>query len=262
MGLVRQPTYPVRIFRKSVEVGNPLFNVIHKLLTSTGTREREYNKKKDADSTSLFLSLSFGSSTDRLTLLSFLDNDSSLQQTAMRETMASLGGDIGNISLPVSVTRTLADLNLNNNTTKSIITSVAVLACLAAVSYSHLSSSSLSSQKKSSKYDEDDDEVDSNPNSLKSLLLFCYSCFLKPHATAGETGTQQDALESFYGSQAGIYDATRGTLLKGREDMLALVAAQLRYRAGLKNPIWVDVLPPHQTPTRELSSQAADHGSI
>ncbi|KAK3355884.1 hypothetical protein B0H65DRAFT_413806 [Neurospora tetraspora] len=155
--------------------------------------------------------------------------------------MASLGGDIGNISLPVSVTRTLADLNLNNNTTKSIITSVAVLACLAAVSYSHLSSSSLSSQKKSSKYDEDDDEVDSNPNSLKSLLLFCYSCFLKPHATAGETGTQQDALESFYGSQAGIYDATRGTLLKGREDMLALVAAQLRYRAGLKNPIWVDV---------------------
>lgn len=182
--------------------------------------------------------------------------------------MASLGGNIGSISPPasLSVTRTLSDLN----TIKSIIiTSVAVLACLAAVSHSshNLSGSSSSAKKATSKNDvvkdENKDEVEDNsPSSLKSLLLFCYSCFLKPHTTAGTTGTQQDALESFYGSQAGIYDATRGTLLKGREDMLALVAAQLRYRFELglgggggggqqdgkkagggtgRKPIWVDV---------------------
>lgn len=83
---------------------------------------------------------------------------------------------------------------------------------------------------------------------LASLLLFCYSCFLKPHS-AGKiaTGTQQDFLEAFYSSQVGIYDDTRKTLLKGREDMLALVAAQLRLkaekgnRASRKNPVWVDV---------------------
>ncbi|KAK1755234.1 hypothetical protein QBC47DRAFT_212254 [Echria macrotheca] len=86
------------------------------------------------------------------------------------------------------------------------------------------------------------------PNFLKSVLLFCYSCFLKPHPKTGAKGTQQDALEAFYSGQAGIYDATRKTLLKGREDMLALVAAQLRFKAdksngGLANGkrIWVDV---------------------
>ncbi|KAK3395626.1 hypothetical protein B0T20DRAFT_419372 [Sordaria brevicollis] len=163
--------------------------------------------------------------------------------------MASLGG---NISPSVSgVTRTLSDLN-TNTTTKSIIitTSVAVLACIAAASSNY----SLLCQRSSSQNDDDDDEkTDDNTSSLKSLLLFCYSCFLKPHAKAGTTGTQQDALESFYGSQAEIYDATRGTLLKGREDMLALVAAQLRWKfevgisgrtdgkAAGKKPIWVDV---------------------
>ena len=43
--------------------------------------------------------------------------------------------------------------------------------------------------------------------------------------------TQQDALESFYGQQAGAYDNTRKVLLRGREDMLALVAAQLESKA-------------------------------
>jgi hypothetical protein len=33
-------------------------------------------------------------------------------------------------------------------------------------------------------------------------LLFCYSCFLKPHSS-GAKGGQQDALESFYAGQAG-----------------------------------------------------------
>lgn len=86
------------------------------------------------------------------------------------------------------------------------------------------------------------------PSLAKSLLLFAYSCFLKPHAGDGK-GTQQDALESFYKTQAGIYDSTRRALLKGREDMLALVAAQLEAHAengfskkGKKTKrVWVDV---------------------
>jgi betaine lipid synthase len=84
------------------------------------------------------------------------------------------------------------------------------------------------------------------PGLARSVLLFCYSCFFKPHNGDGK-GTQQDALESFYASQAGIYDKTRKTLLKGREDMLALVAAQLQFKAEKsdkeKKRIWVDVCP-------------------
>lgn len=75
-------------------------------------------------------------------------------------------------------------------------------------------------------------------------LKFAYSCFLKPHTGDG-TGSQQDALESFYKSQASIYDATRSRLLQGREDMLALVAAQIKHRREAaqtsKKPIWVDI---------------------
>ena len=89
---------------------------------------------------------------------------------------------------------------------------------------------------------------DGAPSLFKSILLFCYSCFIKPHKGDGK-GTQQDALESFYQTQAGIYDVTRKTLLKGREDMLALVAAQLVQRAKeeveskarARRRIWVDV---------------------
>ncbi|KAI0099213.1 S-adenosyl-L-methionine-dependent methyltransferase [Nemania sp. FL0031] len=83
-----------------------------------------------------------------------------------------------------------------------------------------------------------------NPNLIQSLWLFFYSCFLKPHD--GDTkGNQQNALESFYKSQAGAYDATRKRLLRGREDMLALAAAQLSLKAKTadlkaKN-IWVDI---------------------
>ena len=53
------------------------------------------------------------------------------------------------------------------------------------------------------------------------LLRFIWSCFLAPigHGTA-----QKDRLDKFYGSQAEIYDATRGRLLRGREDMLRLTA--------------------------------------
>jgi betaine lipid synthase len=51
-----------------------------------------------------------------------------------------------------------------------------------------------------------------------------------------------------------VYDATRTRLLKGREDMLGLVAAQLKHRceAGLisQRPVWVDVR--SDTPLRKL----------
>ncbi|KAI0763515.1 hypothetical protein BD413DRAFT_643130 [Trametes elegans] len=77
---------------------------------------------------------------------------------------------------------------------------------------------------------------------------FCYACFLKPvnHGNAADVKTligQQRALEGFYRTQAEIYDATRGRLLCGREDMLQLAAAQLKHRLGDQStkPIWVDV---------------------
>jgi 7,8-dihydro-6-hydroxymethylpterin-pyrophosphokinase len=88
---------------------------------------------------------------------------------------------------------------------------------------------------------------DENPGFLRALWIFVYSCFLKPHS-GDKKGTQQDALESFYKTQAGVYDATRHALLKGREDMLALAAAQLEARKNAeqqqtesKRRIWVDV---------------------
>ena len=53
------------------------------------------------------------------------------------------------------------------------------------------------------------------------------------------------AQESFYKAQASVYDDTRVKLISGREDMLGLVAAQLKHRAeaGLisQRPVWVDV---------------------
>lgn len=90
-----------------------------------------------------------------------------------------------------------------------------------------------------------DDEA---PGLLRSFFLFFYSSFLKPHQ-ADSKATQQDALESFYKKQAGAYDATRKVLLQGREDMLGLVIAQLKSKAGQATaagkdqtkPIWVDV---------------------
>ncbi|KAI1872037.1 uncharacterized protein JN550_004240 [Neoarthrinium moseri] len=90
-------------------------------------------------------------------------------------------------------------------------------------------------------------KTNDNPSLLRALWYFVYSCFLKPHE-GDKQGTQQDALESFYKSQAGAYDTTRSALLKGREDMLALAAAQLEHRSVKdgqlsqnKRRIWVDV---------------------
>lgn len=92
---------------------------------------------------------------------------------------------------------------------------------------------------KSTKNDE------AEPSAWSSFVRFFYACFLKPHEGDSAAG-QQAALESFYKAQAGVYDATRKTLLRGREDMLGLVAAQLvqkaaKTRSHESKRIWVDV---------------------
>jgi betaine lipid synthase len=91
-----------------------------------------------------------------------------------------------------------------------------------------------------------DGKVKKGPGLLRSLWIFCYSCFPKPHE-GNNDGSQQGALERFYKSQAKIYDTTRRVLLKGRADMLSLAAAQLKHRATLttgtepRKQIWIDV---------------------
>ncbi|KAI9780899.1 MAG: hypothetical protein M1835_004411 [Candelina submexicana] len=79
-----------------------------------------------------------------------------------------------------------------------------------------------------------------------SFLKFFYASFLKPHQDSATGTGQQAALESFYKAQADVYDASRAFLLRGREDMLGLVAAQLRYKEEKKGwkhnkLIWIDV---------------------
>lgn len=78
-----------------------------------------------------------------------------------------------------------------------------------------------------------------------SFFKFFYASFLKPHDKSKGLG-QQHALESFYSTQAAVYDATRTRLLRGREDMLGLLAAQLKHKVAKKDPkagglVWVDV---------------------
>lgn len=85
-----------------------------------------------------------------------------------------------------------------------------------------------------------------NPSAFTSFLRFFYASFLKPHNGDGLGESQQASLESFYKAQAGVYDATRKRLLRGREDMLGLVAAQLVRKAASEcthdpKRIWVDV---------------------
>ncbi|OJJ32143.1 hypothetical protein ASPWEDRAFT_53834 [Aspergillus wentii DTO 134E9] len=86
-------------------------------------------------------------------------------------------------------------------------------------------------------------KIDYN-SGIFSYLKFIYASFLKPHDKSGDG--QQDALESFYKTQATVYDATRKRLLCGREDMLGLAAAQLKYKVEnkelqAKKAIWVDM---------------------
>ncbi|KKZ63271.1 hypothetical protein EMCG_00254 [[Emmonsia] crescens] len=82
-------------------------------------------------------------------------------------------------------------------------------------------------------------------SAIYTFFKFFYASFVKPHESYGEGG-QQLALESFYKTQAAVYDATRKRLLRGREDMLGLLAAQLKYKkekreAQWQKPIWVDI---------------------
>lgn len=65
-------------------------------------------------------------------------------------------------------------------------------------------------------YSKEDEE---SPSTVSSFLRFFYASFIKPHTGDGPGNGQQDALESFYSAQAGVYDATRKRLLRGREDM-------------------------------------------
>lgn len=77
------------------------------------------------------------------------------------------------------------------------------------------------------------------------VLRFAYSCFLAP---IGHSAQQKDRLDAFYTSQAAIYDATRGRLLKGREEMLRLAAAHLQAQqqqqqvhGNQRKLVWVDI---------------------
>lgn len=75
------------------------------------------------------------------------------------------------------------------------------------------------------------------------LLRFIWSCFLAP---IGHGSAQKDRLDKFYGSQAEIYDATRGRLLRGREDMLRLTASHVKDQLARgdwngKKLVWVDI---------------------
>ena len=124
---------------------------------------------------------------------------------------------------------------------KDPITQIIIVGVTLVLLIGVICATTLSSQKK---YEE-------NPNALISFLRFFYASFLKPHTGDGTGNGQQDALESFYKAQAGVYDATRKTLLRGREDMLGLVAAQLVQRAASERThdtkrIWVDVSLSHQ----------------
>ncbi|KAI9660034.1 MAG: hypothetical protein M1821_001386 [Bathelium mastoideum] len=118
---------------------------------------------------------------------------------------------------------------LNNPLTQVGIASAAILLFLIAVFIA-----SFSNYKPSLSFGE----------TIDSYCRFIYGCFLKPHSGDG-SGSQQDALESFYKAQASVYDATRQRLLHGREDMLGLVAAQSKHRteteALARKPVWVDI---------------------
>ncbi|KAI6713537.1 hypothetical protein JHW43_003892 [Diplocarpon mali] len=63
-------------------------------------------------------------------------------------------------------------------------------------------------------------------------VTFLLVSFLKPHTGDGTGNGQQNALESSYKTQADVYDVTRKKLLRGREDILEVMAAQLVHKAA------------------------------
>ncbi|KAF7359110.1 S-adenosyl-L-methionine-dependent methyltransferase [Mycena sanguinolenta] len=77
-----------------------------------------------------------------------------------------------------------------------------------------------------------------------TALKFIYHCFLRPLQSGNSQKTRLDQASLFYEGQAGIYDATRGGLLRGRHTMLALSASHLRIlreTAANKRLVWVDI---------------------
>lgn len=76
---------------------------------------------------------------------------------------------------------------------------------------------------------------------IRSLLVFAWACFVKPMASKAKkrnSTEQQQALETFYKTQAHVYDKTRSILLKGRKECLKLSIAHLQKKTDL---VWIDV---------------------
>ena len=76
---------------------------------------------------------------------------------------------------------------------------------------------------------------------FREVLVFSYNCFLQP---LGKTKNQAERLDRFYQNLAGVYDATRTGLLRGRKTMLKLCAAEmhlLRAKDPHRKLIWVDI---------------------
>jgi betaine lipid synthase len=80
---------------------------------------------------------------------------------------------------------------------------------------------------------------------IQTPVRFAYNCFIKP--LGHHANDQSERLDAFYKGQADVYDTTRTHLLKGREDMLQLLASHLKaqptapLRGGAKPRIWVDI---------------------
>ena len=76
---------------------------------------------------------------------------------------------------------------------------------------------------------------------VRQAVVFAYNCFLQP---LGKTKNQAERLDRFYENQAGVYDATRTGLLRGRKTMLKLCAAEmrlLREKEPNRKLVWVDI---------------------
>lgn len=77
---------------------------------------------------------------------------------------------------------------------------------------------------------------------LKSFVVFCYACFIKPLTNRKVDHKDQQAnLEVFYKTQAKFYDSTREILLKGRETALKLAFAHVKENVHKKRLVWIDI---------------------
>lgn len=75
------------------------------------------------------------------------------------------------------------------------------------------------------------------------ILKFVYANFLHPFTKSNDAHSHQARLENFYNKQAGIYDATRSWLLRGRRKMLRILSAHIcaKRQADTKPIVWIDV---------------------